>query len=476
MAHDLTRSEVVPALLAWSYFTGCGEVLADSLPTALGWLRARWDAGDEHLPLNLVHDLGNLLLRGRDFCFASARDQAVWPAAERALRLQYEDRVLGRWAMDRSVMDAHVAIAGMSPMHRDTAVAHAVGLALSRALRDVEGLALGNPAHLRALGSMALGRIPARHEGWAEVLAPGWIEWAMEQLGEVVAGLAVERLFKPEDLWEIAHLPDLPSESARLALREVNGIVAGVGNVSPAVASRLRHKASEVPLDAEASDHYPAGGFDAVSTRGVFENMVRSEVTYVGEGVTTPGGVDLFDVRFAENELLYYTRDESPLLDQRRELTVVIDRPGEQRAKLPGLPAQTLVMVEALALVLQGDLLRVFSPSGSRTIIAWRCVTGADREAAAEERALLAIPLATEIAHRRVELVLANAWDDVPAGRRVVFSPGAADTKALAVRWVRVGDSDWRSNDERWDVRNLAGLRALADHVLVTDLVRAIRS
>lgn len=475
MAHDLTRDELGHALRAWIYLAGFAEPLPETLPASLAWLRARWDAGDDHLPLHLVHDLGYLLLRGRDFRFGSTRNLERWPESERAPRLAYEDRVLGRWALDPTVLDAHVVIAGFAPQLRDAAVAHAVGLALSRALHGSDAVVLCNPAHLRAISEKFVKETPARFEELAAMVDPVWVGWAIEQLGELFAHLPTGRLFRPEDLWEIAHLPDLPNDSTRLALREINGLAARVGPVPPSVALAVRHTAREVPVEAEDSDHYPAGGFDAISTRGTFENLVRTEVSYVGEGAVEEGGVDLFDVRFAENELLFYTRDESPLLDARHDLTAVIDFPSEQRHKQPALASQTLVLVEATILALQADLLRVFGPSGSRVRIVWRCEGGDDRDAATEERALLALTLAAEIAHRRVELGLADAWGDVTDTGRVVFSPRAPDANVAHVAWVRVGDDVWSALDERFDLREGSlAMRALCDRLLVAVVRRRV--
>lgn len=475
MTHDLTRDELHLALPAWCCFTGFGEALSESLPASLAWLRARWDAGDDHLPLTLVHDLGYLLLRGRDFRFASARDVDAWPDDERAQRLAYEDRVIGRWALDPTVVEAHVLIAGMDPSHREAAVAHAVGLALSRALRGSDAVVHGNPAHLRALSETFVKSIPASFEGWAEVLDPAWRQWALEQLTELTPLLPTGRLFAAEDLWEIAHLPQLPSESARLALREINGIAGRIGPVPASVALSVRQSAREVPVDAEDADHYPAGGFDAISTRGVFENLVRTEVAYVGEG-DAEAGIDLFDVRFAESELLYYTRDESPLLDARRDLTVVLDHPAAQRYKPAALEAQTLVLAEAVALALQSDLLRVFGPAGSRVRIVWRCETDEDREVADEERALLSLPLAAELAHRRVELSRVDSWGEVPDAGRVVFSPRPAERDLFHVAWVRVGDETWQALDATWAMREGAAvMRELADALLVAVARRRVR-
>ena len=95
MTRDLTREQLPSALSAWAYRVGGGaESLRDGVVEALPWLEARWDAGDDHLPLALVHNLGHLLARGREFRFASARDLASWPDEEREARMAYEDRVL----------------------------------------------------------------------------------------------------------------------------------------------------------------------------------------------------------------------------------------------------------------------------------------------------------------------------------------------------------------------------------------------
>lgn len=464
----IARDAVAPALLAWAYVTGAAEPLAESLPSSLGWLRACWEAGLDRLPLFAVHDLGLILLRGREFRFASTRDLARWPEPERAGRLAWEDRVLGRWALDPTVGEAHVAVAGMRPAQRDLAVAHAVGIALGRALAGVEALPRANPAHLRAAAPLALARAPARFEDWPSAVTPEWMEWAAAQRDAITASLPPGRLFHPEDLWEIAHLPDLPSDSARLALREVNGLAASIGPVSPAVARSIRVRAREVPVDADEADQYPAGGFDAIATRGAFENLVRTEVVYVGEGTDARGGIDLFDVRFAENELLFYTRDESPLFDARRDVTVVFDRPADQRVKHPAHPAQALVMAEALALAVQGDLLRVFGPSGSRVRLAWRAESPEDRAAAEEERALLALPLAAELSHRRVALSVISSWDELPEGALVVLSPRERDPSVPCALWLRTGARAWALDEGRWELSDApTDLRAIADRVLV---------
>jgi hypothetical protein len=455
----LKRDDLVPALRAWIYASGSGEGHEASVPAALRWLRAIWDAGDDHLPLGLVHDLGHLLLQGHRFRFASSRDLGTWPADERAARLAYEDRVLGRWAIDPSAVEAHVILAGIREDHRQAAIAHALRAALSRRLGGVPGFSSvrGNPAHLRAVSE-------------EELLAPSppppaWIAWAFAQLDAACTRLVDGHLFSPEDLWEIAHLPQLPTESSRLALREIHGAIARIGAMRPETALSMQRRAREVPVDRDTSDQYPAGGFDAISTRGSFESLVRSEVSYVG--VTAVGRIDLFDLRFVEGELLYYTRDESPLLDARREVSAIIDRPAELRHKVPLLSAQTLVIAQAIALVVQADLVALYGPHGSMVRLLFRAPSEEDRAVAAEERALLSLALAAELAHGRVALAVASDWDEVPARGRIVISPSPAVASLPCLAWVRVGDEALHLGEVAYPLGGGdASLRALADGIL----------
>ena len=366
------------------------------------------------------------------------------------------------------------AIAGLPPDVQQAAIGHALSLSLGSRLRGARLLCPGNPAHPRSLGTEILAMfesLPARFAGWgvldgAEPPDEAWIAWARGQRASAVERLGDGRLFSAEDLWELAHIEELPRESTRRALREVHHAVARIGAVDPGSARTLRSKAQEVPVEDKDADSYPAGGFDALSNRGRFENLVRTEVVYVGEGQVETGGIDLFDVRFAEGELLFYTRDDSPLLDQRRELCAVIERPADLRYKHPELPAQTLVLIDALILRLQADSVLVFGPNGSTVTIVWLPESRDDRAAAEEERGLMAITLAAEIAHRRVILDEATRRVDLPQRGLVVFSSGAPPEDVPARAWVIVGDVCWIVDDERYDMRTPTGQRALADELL----------
>src|SRR5688500_4154804 len=58
----LEKAELLSAITAWAHTIGSALDLRESLPQALEWLRRSWELGNDHLPLDLVHDLGHLLL------------------------------------------------------------------------------------------------------------------------------------------------------------------------------------------------------------------------------------------------------------------------------------------------------------------------------------------------------------------------------------------------------------------------------
>ena len=456
--HDLTAAQLPAALGAQLAVAGGDEDRTESGPRALTWLRQLWEGGADHLPLLVVHDLGHLLLRGRGFRFSSGGQLQGWDERERAVRLAYEDRVLGAWSIDPSVRDAHVAVAGQPLELQDRAVAHAIHLALARPLAAGRTLPGGNPAHLRDL-------VPDRIVAGTDV-DEAWRAWGLDLIEQVTAIAPAGRLLSIEDLWEIAHLAELPSESARLSLRELHGAVRCIGSLPSGDLLRVRQRSREVPIAETDADTYPTGGFDAVATRGSFENLVRTEIVYVGEGRVGPGGVDLFDVRFIESELLFYTRDDSPLLDAIQTLNVIIHRPAELRTKHAAHPAQTLVMVQALALAIQADLVRTFGPAGARTAVSWWTESPADLDVAAEEQGLLALTLAAEVAHGRVALQTVGGLDEVGARGRIVFSPRAKPSKVEG-SWLRVDGERWQHGKAPVDPSAWPEVRALANRLLL---------
>ncbi len=490
------------------------EPAEDAAPRVLRWALSVWAAGVDEAPLALIHDLGFVLLRGRGTRFCAARDRAFasgTAAADdddddvrrgvRASRLAWEDRVVAAWLNDPAILAAHVVIAGLPTNAQEAAIPHAIAAALAR------GLPVGShPGHnVGALRTLLLRLASERFTGEADVVARASgsarglepVASAAAVLDALRPLLAGRALLKEEDLWELAHLDDVPSEAARLALRTVHRIMARIGPPASSTLSRLQRRSRDVVVDDHESAAFPAGGFDAMSTKGTFENLVRSEVAYVGEGRATriddgvdsgvPYGPDLFDVRFVEGELLYYTRDESPLLEQKRALVFAVLDVERLRHKLPELPTQTLVLVLACCLRAHADLVHGLGAAAVHTTFG---IGGEDRAVVDEEQGLLQTSLMADLAHRRVAVVDAAVDAGAVVARgRIVFSPraappgmrsgagapagsgGSGQKEKPARLWVRVGGARWVVDDgvtvDDVDAADLSALRAFVDRLLL---------
>ncbi|MFP2927326.1 hypothetical protein ACLESO_19440 [Pyxidicoccus sp. 3LG] len=112
---------------------------------------------------------------------------------------------------------------------------------------------------------------------------------------------------------------------------------------------RARPVSGPTPTTLEDEAAFPQGGFASVSNVGSLENLVTSELVYMED----EPDLDLFDVRYVEGELLYYTRDESVAVRRRRVITFVL-LPGlaDARVKDAGLRWQRAVVALGLVLCL----------------------------------------------------------------------------------------------------------------------------
>lgn len=440
---------------------GVGLIEAEGLDRALGWLTQLWGAGEDHLPFALVHDLGHLLANGRSVRFASGQRLAQWPADQQAARLHYEDAILGQWLRDPTVDAAHLAIAGLEDAHREAAIAHGIGLVLADALRDA-ALTEGNAAYLRSVRGLIL-------ERQREPLDPEWQRFCATQRAAAQAALPGGRLFTPADVWELAHFAAVPSESLRLALRQLHALRDRVPPPPTGLLGQVKRRARQVPVQKDSADIFPAGGFDGISQRGRFENLVRTEIGYVDTPVL-PGVADAFDIRYVLGELLYYTRDESPLCDAQREVTVRIDHLSRLRDKHADLPVQTAVLVQALTLTLFRDLVAIFGRTAAAVHLRYVHNAIDDLKAVEQDRGLIQTSMATEITHGRfsVEAIEDDALLPAPL---LVFSPLAAPGDLGRSVWVRLDGAACQittaDGSTRIDMRDATGWRASLDRVLL---------
>ncbi|MSP55270.1 MAG: hypothetical protein EXR69_06665 [Myxococcales bacterium] len=241
----------------------------------------------------------------------------------RVLR-SWED-VLGRIAADRRLMAVQDAIQELPLGLR----AEAAGLFASLVLKRICGTNPGGPDSPELAVVPAVVRRTLQHPAWrpATPEALGLLSCAYKAL--VMRARAVQDLIGPGDAFLLTWTGRLRSLEARVALSQL-AEVADETELPRRVRTTRKWGAALTKLEQESA--YPVGGFSAISTVGSIENLVSSELAYMSD---EPGEVDLFDLRWAEGELLYYSRDEGDLHRERRAILISLD-PNLEEERTPG--------------------------------------------------------------------------------------------------------------------------------------------
>ncbi len=297
-------------------------------------------------PPGVVADLGRLLHHGPG-TFHPAPPST--PRLAEALR-RYEHQLLGRLAGDRRLEAAADAVARLAPALREEAVAVTVD-ALCHRLGFDAGLFI-EPAAARNLAR----RDPAEvlRDGLGCLAGPGPLPDLLALGYERLAHAAGREhvLLSDADVFTLENLGTLRTLGLRVAARQVAEAADAFDEVLPRHVKGRRAAGRHAPTHEEDEDPYPTGGFSALSTSGSMENLVTSELVYM-EDDKDPTAIDLFDLRYVEGELLYYTRDESVFVRRRREVVFALEPSLVcARFKDPELRFQRLVVALGLVLCL----------------------------------------------------------------------------------------------------------------------------
>ncbi|MFZ5439814.1 MAG: hypothetical protein ACOZQL_07380 [Myxococcota bacterium] len=268
----------------------------------------------------------------------------IAPASQEPVREAmrgYEDHVLARLTSDRRWTRLTEAVAGLPKELRPAAV----GLVTAQLLSRLK-LSGGTGVSTGVVRRFAM-KAPE------EVLEAGRAAlYDVELAGRIVEGLAMmakaarrtRELLSDAEVFLVENLGALKGLGARVALAQLAEVAQAVDEQLP---TRLRGQVFEdgdAPTALEEDSAYPVGGFSSISTSGSMENLVTSELIYMEQGDDPSLRPDLFDVRFVENELLYYARDESVAVRRKRTLVLVFDPSlGRSRVKDPGEAYQRLV-------------------------------------------------------------------------------------------------------------------------------------
>ena len=183
-----------------------------------------------------------------------------------------------------------------------------------------------------------------------------------------VSPMSWSETIKAEDLFELEHFEALNREYLRRQVRRLIEVRESMEVLDPHDIN-LQEEISEVETLFMDQSHYPTGGFSEITTRGSFENLVLSELIYMGRGalldessvVGGEGSLDLFDLRFVEGELLYYLRDSGHLQRKRRQLDLIIDLRNPLNIKYPDHPYQLETLVMGLVMALERDIRVLFA-------------------------------------------------------------------------------------------------------------------
>jgi vWA domain found in the FtsH ternary systems len=259
----------------------------------------------------LPFDVLELLVQGR----LSTASVAGSPALQDALR-SWEDHVLVRLLSDARWARVEDAWGGLPPSLRP----RAAGLLAARIDAMLDAPPSGDvPAALvRRLRESASGELVARGRAALAGKLAGASETALREAARRGRSGAVR--LSDADVVLVQRFEALQGMAGRVLLSQLAD-VAQRFEEALAVRPKLQSRAAEVTTRLDDASEYPVGGFSEVTTRGSFENLVPTELAGLEDDVRP----DLFDVRYVENELLFYARDEGVALRRKKAVAVVFD-------------------------------------------------------------------------------------------------------------------------------------------------------
>ena len=400
------------------------EAVAEALP----WLLATHAELPALPPPGVVVDLGRLAT-GASLAPTRPVPDSV-PHLRVAVRA-YEDHVLARLAAEPHLVAVVNALARLPVELRPRGVAFLVARVLTR-LGFAAGTAVSPGLARRVLEHPPAELLQTGHAALRERGA------AVERLGEAYEALAsaarrTRALLGDAEVFTLENLARLQGRAQRLALEQAVEAAEALAEALPRRARPRTPQAGQAPSHLEDDAAFPLGGFSSVSNVGSLENLVTSELVYMDDDA----GLDLFDMRYVEGELLYYTRDESLVVRRRRVVTFAL-LPGltQARVKDAGLRWQRGVLVLGLVL----SLVRRLSVWLGEQELRFRVVVvGEGLEA---ERGLCELLLREWLARgtaevttaARLETVLAQAAEDAKRARTDVLLLGGHDAPPVHAR------------------------------------------
>lgn len=296
------------------------------------WLTSVIDDVDAPPPLGIVLDVGRMLIGERLPTWSGA---STGRELDRVLQ-DYAEHVVGRLIQDPHLEPAVSAVLRLPEERRRSAIATII---------DKLGRRLGMPFPILPRASLRHLLSRPEDELWAMGDAalgdPEIAQVLSEQLGDLAQrARRTGMLLREGDVFVLENLDALQNPSQQLALEQISEAAAAIERGLPRrIRARTRRAGTQrTKLDEEGT--YPTGGYASVANHGSLANLVPTELAYTEDGAA----VDLFDLRFATNELLKYTRDESVFHRRKRSVVIALDDAlNDARVRSAGLPWQRII-------------------------------------------------------------------------------------------------------------------------------------
>ncbi len=310
---------------------------AESVRQALAWALEVAGGGHPLPAVGFVSDLGHVAL-GADAGHRPKHPPEVpgWPPT---LARQYEDHVLGKLSADWAFERAGDALRGLTGQDRTRGVAYLVNKVCDQF--KVGGVFLP-PAVIRTLLATNPDEVLSR--AFEDLTRDGPSELNVRLVTDLItAGRRTSDVLLKEDVAALEDRSALGDMGQYVALRQIRQTRDRLLRGLPVRPVRPLAGRKDVPTRILDEDQYPVGGYTSISNRGSIESLLHSQLAYM-EGAKSPDP-DLFDVKFARDELFYYSRDENQFLRRRRAFAfVLLPDLAAARFKDPDLPVQRIVL------------------------------------------------------------------------------------------------------------------------------------
>jgi len=318
----------------------------ETIRQAKPWLLAYLRNSVVIAPLGLVADIGFLLA---GYTLQWQKTHAFGQGPLRKAVVDYEDHFINRLIGDKHFQALRDAFQGLPAGQQPEAVAFVSDTVLQR-------LALALDHTITTGFAIRLLKKPANE--WLEhgnnpIAASSDYPDDAAPLSQFYQSIArksrhLGNLLSDYDVLTVENLSLLRSLTQRTMFKQV---VDAAEQLHRGLPKRIRkNPRAEGAVVSRIKDDstYPTGGFSSISNAGSLENLVCSELIYLEDGAD----FDLFDVRYCESELLYYTRDDSVFHRLHRDYGFYLHSSlAQARIKDAELPWQRSVLMLALILV-----------------------------------------------------------------------------------------------------------------------------